>query len=89
MNIRPKPRLAAGQPGDNGGEGIHVGFEDDIIGDAPALTADLDALAQRVVVTNHRREAAEELASRWMQLTPDEILESPAGGRWIRTLGPP
>jgi alkanesulfonate monooxygenase SsuD/methylene tetrahydromethanopterin reductase-like flavin-dependent oxidoreductase (luciferase family) len=38
---------------------------------------ELNALVQRVVVTNHRREAAEELASRWMQLTPDEILESP------------
>ena len=38
---------------------------------------ELNALVQRVVVTNHRREAAEELASRWMQLSPDEILESP------------
>jgi len=38
---------------------------------------ELNALVQRVVVTNHRREAAEELASRWMQLTPDEILVSP------------
>ena len=32
---------------------------------------------QRVVVTNYRRETAEELATRWTQLTPDEILESP------------
>jgi len=38
---------------------------------------ELNALVQRVVVTNHRREAAEELANRWMQLSPDEILESP------------
>jgi hypothetical protein len=38
---------------------------------------EVNALVQRVVVTNHHREAAEELASRWMQLTPDEILESP------------
>ena len=38
---------------------------------------ELNALVQRVVVTNHRREAAEELANRWMQLSPEEILESP------------
>jgi len=38
---------------------------------------ELNALVQRVVVTEYRRQAAEELASRWTQLTPDEILESP------------
>lgn len=38
---------------------------------------ELNALVQRVVVTEYRRKAAEELASRWTQLTPDEILESP------------
>jgi hypothetical protein len=32
---------------------------------------------QRVVVTDHRRQAAEELASRWTQLSPEEILQSP------------
>jgi probable F420-dependent oxidoreductase len=37
----------------------------------------LNVLVQRVVVTNDRREAAEELASHWTQLTPDEILQSP------------
>jgi probable F420-dependent oxidoreductase len=40
-------------------------------------TLELNALVQRVVVTNHRRDQAEELASRWMQLSPEEILESP------------
>ena len=37
----------------------------------------LNVLVQRVVVTDDRREAAEELASHWTQLTPDEILQSP------------
>ena len=32
---------------------------------------------QRVVVTDARREAAEELTRRWAQLTADEILQSP------------
>jgi len=38
---------------------------------------ELNALVQRVVVTDKRREAAEDLARRWAQLTPDEILASP------------
>jgi len=38
---------------------------------------ELSLLVQRVVVTNDRRKAAEELASRWMQLSPEEILDSP------------
>jgi probable F420-dependent oxidoreductase len=38
---------------------------------------ELNALVQRVVVTDHRRQAAEELASRWTQLSPEEILQSP------------
>ena len=37
---------------------------------------ELNVLVQRVVVTNYRRKAAEELARQWTQLTPDEILES-------------
>ena len=37
----------------------------------------LNVLVQRVVVTDDRREAAEELASHWKQLTPDEIVQSP------------
>jgi hypothetical protein len=38
---------------------------------------ELNTLVQRVVVTEYRCQAAEELATRWSQLTPDEILESP------------
>ncbi len=39
---------------------------------------ELNALVQRVIVTDDRRKAAEELAAgRWAPLTPDEILESP------------
>jgi probable F420-dependent oxidoreductase len=38
---------------------------------------ELNALVQRVVVTGNRRQAAEELASRWTQLSPEEILQSP------------
>ncbi len=38
---------------------------------------ELNALVQRVAVTDNRRQAAEELARRWTQLSPAEILESP------------
>lgn len=38
---------------------------------------ELNALVQRVVVTDDRRRAAEELARQWAQLSVDEILESP------------
>jgi probable F420-dependent oxidoreductase len=38
---------------------------------------EINALLQRVVLTDHRRRAAEELTSRWTQLTPDDILQSP------------
>jgi len=38
---------------------------------------ELNALVQRVVVTDNRRHAAEELANRWTQLSPEEILQSP------------
>jgi probable F420-dependent oxidoreductase len=38
---------------------------------------ELSALVQRVVVTDDRRQASEELARRWTQLSPPEILESP------------
>ena len=48
----------------------------DVAGDRhPQL--ELNALVQRVVVTDHRRQAAEELARRWTQLSPEEILQSP------------
>jgi probable F420-dependent oxidoreductase len=38
---------------------------------------ELNALVQRVVVTEDRRQAAEELARRWPQLSPEELLQSP------------
>jgi probable F420-dependent oxidoreductase len=38
---------------------------------------ELNALVQRVVVTDNRRKMAEELTGRWTQLTPDAILQSP------------
>jgi probable F420-dependent oxidoreductase len=38
---------------------------------------ELNALVQRVVVTDDRQQAAEELAQQWTALTPDEILQTP------------
>jgi hypothetical protein len=38
---------------------------------------ELNALVQRVMVTEDHRQAAEELARRWPQLSPEEILQSP------------
>ena len=38
---------------------------------------ELNALLQRIVVTDDRVKAAEQLTSRWTQLTADEILQSP------------
>ena len=38
---------------------------------------ELNALVQRVEVTDHRYTAAEELAGRWPQLSAAEILQSP------------
>jgi probable F420-dependent oxidoreductase len=38
---------------------------------------ELNALVQRVIVTDDRRRAAEELTNRWTQLNADEILQSP------------
>jgi probable F420-dependent oxidoreductase len=38
---------------------------------------ELNALVQRVVVAEGRRQAAEKLARRWPQLSPEEILQSP------------
>jgi probable F420-dependent oxidoreductase len=38
---------------------------------------ELNALVQRVIVTDDRRRAAEELTRRWPQLTAGEILQSP------------
>jgi probable F420-dependent oxidoreductase len=38
---------------------------------------ELSALVQRVIVTDNPRQAAEELAKRWTQLSVEEILEAP------------
>ncbi len=38
---------------------------------------ELNVLVQRVIVTDDRRKAAEELTSRWTQLRVEEILQSP------------
>jgi hypothetical protein len=38
---------------------------------------ELNALVQRVIVTDDRRKAAEELTRRWAQLSVEEILQSP------------
>jgi probable F420-dependent oxidoreductase len=38
---------------------------------------ELNVLVQRVIVTDNPREAAEELAKRWTQLSVEEILEAP------------
>src|SRR6266849_5250709 len=38
---------------------------------------ELNALVQRVIGTDDRRQAVDELTSRWTELTPDEILQSP------------
>jgi len=38
---------------------------------------ELSAQIQRVIVTDHRREAAEELQKRWTGLSVEEILEAP------------
>jgi probable F420-dependent oxidoreductase len=46
-------------------------------GDDRFARLELNALVQRVVVTDARRRAAEELARRWPQLSADEFLESP------------
>jgi probable F420-dependent oxidoreductase len=38
---------------------------------------EVSALVQRVVITDQRRQAAEELAHRWTQLSADDILKTP------------
>lgn len=42
-----------------------------------AASLELSALVQRVIVTDQRRQAARDLAARWTQLSPEQILESP------------
>jgi probable F420-dependent oxidoreductase len=48
----------------------------EVAGEERYARLELNALVQRVVVTDDRRRAAEELTSRWTQLTPDD-LQSP------------
>ena len=54
-----------------------VRFIREIAGEERSAEIELNALVQRVVVTEDRRRSAEELTSRWKQLTADEILQSP------------
>jgi probable F420-dependent oxidoreductase len=49
----------------------------EIAGEERYARLEINALVQCVIVTDDRRGAAEELTSRWTQLTPDEILQSP------------
>jgi len=49
----------------------------DVAGDGRYPLLEFNVLVQRVIVTNDRRRAAEELRSRWTQLSEDEILQSP------------
>jgi probable F420-dependent oxidoreductase len=46
-------------------------------GETRSAQIELNALVQRVVVTEDRRRSAEELARRWTQLSAEEILQSP------------
>jgi probable F420-dependent oxidoreductase len=46
-------------------------------GDERYARLELNVLIQRVIVTDDRCQAAEELTSRWTQLTSDEFLQSP------------
>jgi catechol 2,3-dioxygenase-like lactoylglutathione lyase family enzyme len=50
----------AGETGDDGGEGIHVGFKDDIAGDAPAVPARLEIVNQLVHRTDQHVGALED-----------------------------
>jgi alkanesulfonate monooxygenase SsuD/methylene tetrahydromethanopterin reductase-like flavin-dependent oxidoreductase (luciferase family) len=49
----------------------------DVAGEERYSRLELNALVQRVVVTDDRHRAAEELASCWPQLSADDILQSP------------
>jgi probable F420-dependent oxidoreductase len=49
----------------------------EIAGDERYARLEVNALVQRVVVTDDRLKAAEELTNRWTQLTPEEVLQSP------------
>jgi hypothetical protein len=53
--------LVAREPGDYGGEGIRVGLEEDIIGDAPALPAHLKIFNHLVHCANQYVRALQDL----------------------------
>jgi probable F420-dependent oxidoreductase len=52
-------------------------FVREVAGEDRYARLELNVLVQRVIVTDNRRSAAEELTSHWTQLTPDEFLQSP------------
>ena len=49
----------------------------EVAGEERHARLEINALVQRVIVTNERRKAAEELTSQWTQLSADEFLQSP------------
>jgi probable F420-dependent oxidoreductase len=49
----------------------------EVAGEERYARLEINALVQRVIVTSDCRKAADELASRWPQLSADEILETP------------
>lgn len=49
----------------------------EVAGDDRFSRLELNALVQRVIVTDDRRRAADELTTRWTQLAANEILQSP------------
>jgi probable F420-dependent oxidoreductase len=49
----------------------------EVAGEERHAQLEINALVQQVIVTNDRRKAAEQLTSRWTQLSADEFLQSP------------
>lgn len=49
----------------------------EVAGEERYALLEINALVQRVIVTDDRRKTAEELTGRWTQLNADEILQSP------------
>jgi hypothetical protein len=60
--------LTSGEAGDDGGEGVHVGLEDDIVGNAPALPARMEIFNQLVHRADQHIGALEDLFG--IQLSP-------------------
>ena len=72
-------RLFAGELGDNGGEGVHVGLEDDIVGDAPALPARLEIFNHLVHRADQHIGALEDLLGTQLGPTPRQFFGCLAG----------